>query len=378
MTFKKITGKIHLWLGLFSGIVVFIVAITGCILVFEHEVMKLTGAPFVHKNPKNAIDTAATPVLKPSELTQKLEDKFPRSVKWGVSYHRGFSSTVWGYDTLNKKDIGMSLNPYTGQETPERTDVAAPEETATEKFFHFILAGHLNLWVPHIAGKLIVDFCTLFFLIMLISGIILWWPKNRAARKQRFRFQWKSSTKWKRKNYDLHNVLGFYMSWVAIFIVITGLVMAFEWFGKGWYFLLAAGGSPPTVISKPAKFIASNPSEAADKIFERNFLNDPGFDGWMEIYFLDEEGSIMYRKQYASGKMDEAVLNIYTLEKKRSENTVADAVIGKNYSIHVGEIGGLPTKFLAFFTSLIAASLPVSGFYIWWGRRKKTIVRKSI
>ena len=43
-----------------------------------------------------------------------------------------------------------------------------------------------------------------------------------------------------------------------------------------------------------------------------------------------------------------------------------------NYDIHVGAVLGLPGKILAFFASLIAASLPVTGFVIWWGRRKKS------
>jgi uncharacterized iron-regulated membrane protein len=34
---------------------------------------------------------------------------------------------------------------------------------------------------------------------------------------------------------------------------------------------------------------------------------------------------------------------------------------------------GLPGKILMFFASLIVASLPVTGFYIWWGRRQKKI-----
>jgi uncharacterized iron-regulated membrane protein len=42
-----------------------------------------------------------------------------------------------------------------------------------------------------------------------------------------------------------------------------------------------------------------------------------------------------------------------------------------NYDIHVGAILGFPGKVLAFLASLIAASLPVTGFMIWWGRRKK-------
>jgi uncharacterized iron-regulated membrane protein len=42
-----------------------------------------------------------------------------------------------------------------------------------------------------------------------------------------------------------------------------------------------------------------------------------------------------------------------------------------NYDIHVGAVLGLPGKIIAFCASLIAASLPITGFYIWWGRRKK-------
>lgn len=38
MRFKKLIGKIHLWLGLGSGLVVILLGITGCILAFETEI----------------------------------------------------------------------------------------------------------------------------------------------------------------------------------------------------------------------------------------------------------------------------------------------------------------------------------------------------
>ncbi|HWW38805.1 PepSY-associated TM helix domain-containing protein, partial [Pedobacter sp.] len=38
---KKIAGVLHLWLGLASGIIVFIVAVTGCIFVFQKEISEL-------------------------------------------------------------------------------------------------------------------------------------------------------------------------------------------------------------------------------------------------------------------------------------------------------------------------------------------------
>jgi len=53
--------------------------------------------------------------------------------------------------------------------------------------------------------------------------------------------------------------------------------------------------------------------------------------------------------------------------------SVPDKIKRMNYDIHVGAVLGLPGKILAFFASLIAASLPVTGFYIWWGRRKKKV-----
>jgi uncharacterized iron-regulated membrane protein len=49
-----------------------------------------------------------------------------------------------------------------------------------------------------------------------------------------------------------------------------------------------------------------------------------------------------------------------------------------NYDIHVGQIAGLPGKILAFIASLISASLPVTGFMIWLGKRNKKPKAKKI
>nr|WP_277603215.1 PepSY-associated TM helix domain-containing protein [Sphingobacterium sp. DR205] len=42
-----------------------------------------------------------------------------------------------------------------------------------------------------------------------------------------------------------------------------------------------------------------------------------------------------------------------------------------NYDIHVGKIAGRTGMWIAFIASLICASLPVTGFYIWYGRKFK-------
>ncbi|WP_226998944.1 PepSY domain-containing protein [Flavisolibacter tropicus] len=57
---------------------------------------------------------------------------------------------------------------------------------------------------------------------------------------------------------------------------------------------------------------------------------------------------------------------------------VADKPIRMNYDLHTGAIRGIAGKILVFCASLIAASLPVTRFYIWWGRRNKKKVAKPV
>src|SRR5690606_38723536 len=53
------------------------------------------------------------------------------------------------------------------------------------------------------------------------------------------------------------------------------------------------------------------------------------------------------------------------------DKNLREKMVAANYDIHVGAIFGLPTKIIAFIVSLLCASLPVTGFMIWYGRRKK-------
>lgn len=42
-----------------------------------------------------------------------------------------------------------------------------------------------------------------------------------------------------------------------------------------------------------------------------------------------------------------------------------------NYDLHTGTALGLSGKIIAFLASLVAAALPVTGYMIWFGKRKR-------
>jgi len=223
MQFKKISRTVHRWLGLVSGLVVSVLGITGCILAFETEIRNLTESYRFVKSTKGAY-------LPPSILRPIAEKKLQSKRALGIEYPGSGKAAVAVYYDETHYEL-VFLDPYTGE--------VLKHKNMNHDFFRFILDGHFYLWLPHAVGQPIVASATLIFLFLLISGLILWWPGNKAAARQRFRLKWKAS--WRRTNFDLHSVLGFYMTWIAVFITITGLVFGFQWFAKTVYWVSSGG-----------------------------------------------------------------------------------------------------------------------------------------
>lgn len=366
MTLKKWIGRIHLWLGLVSGVLIVFLGITGCILAFEKEIRNLTESyQFVEKQDK--------PYLPPSQLKAIAAKQLNGLPVVGLEYGSpGKAAFAAYYDTVAYTIVAM--NPYTGE--------VLKVKDMTKDFFRIVLDGHFYLWLPPAIGRPIVGSATLVFLIMLISGIILWWPKNKAAMKQRFSIKW--NAKWRRVNYDLHNVLGFYMSWIGIFLAITGLVWGFDWFADATYYATSGGKQRPPhehPVSNPK--IAGNTDQVADQLWAAHRSRMTDKESITVFYPVTATDPLEMGVNHRPGtyyKVDYYHYDRYSGEELPAtgsyaggfdEASMADKLVRMNYDIHVGAILGLPGKFLAFFGSLIAASLPVTGFLLWRGRRKK-------
>jgi uncharacterized iron-regulated membrane protein len=367
--FKKNIGVIHLWLGLSSGLVVLIVGLTGCILAFEHEIRSYT-EPYQYVNPI-ATGSQDAAFLLPSQLITIAERQGKKIT--AIQYRGAEKSAV-----LSAKGVQIYMNPYSGE--------VLKEKIIDKDFFRIVLAGHFYLWLPPKIGQPLVASMILVFVVLLITGLILWWPRrwNKANRKKSFTIKW--DARFKRVNYDLHNVLGFYAMLICLVLALTGLFYGFQWVQKTLYWTTSGGKSLPkikrplsdTTISMAtyqhpedvlwikaqkeydlsgARFQISFPAKSADP-FTTNFNPDLATFHKREFRYYDQK-----TLQELKGQ------GIWT--QKYENASAADKLHRMNYDIHVGAMWGLPGKILMFFGSLIAASLPVTGFLIWRGRRKK-------
>jgi uncharacterized iron-regulated membrane protein len=215
----------------------------------------------------------------------------------------------------------------------------------------------------------------------------MWWPKNlkKANADKSFKVKWKAS--FKRLNYDLHNVLGFYVLLVGLVLALTGLVWGFEWFSKSLYWVSSGGRSLPAKEkhhSDTSQLARIAPPTQLDKLWlqlrpdSRNEVGTIQIQLPMtkeEVYAVTEnpETGTYYRRELH--RYDQYSLRSLPIRgvfaKEFGKASGADQLHRMNYDIHVGAVLGWPGKIMAFFASLICGSLPITGFLVWWAKRKK-------
>jgi uncharacterized iron-regulated membrane protein len=375
--FKRISAWLHLWLGLFSGIIVVIVSITGAIYVFEKEIRSVT-EPWTHVQPQDQkmlppsvltdIAVKMVPGMKPTALNYGLPDQSAAAVSY--SRKTGLLITVF-------------IDPYSGR-VLKKTTTDFVGNKGDFDFFRFILHGHRALWLPYPIGRPIIGVAILIFVVLLISGLVLWWPKKwtKATRDKSFKVKWNAS--FKRVNYDLHNVFGFYSMLLLLIIALTGLVWSFQWVSKSVYWATSGGKSltEETAMVSDTTTKLSFSMASVDKLWNQIAVQDKpeGFYINLPRQKADLVEVIAYLRSGTYYKTNIYNFDQYTLKSLKSTGPysgryadagAADKLRRMNYDIHVGAILGIPGKVIAFFLAMVSASLPITGFYIWWGKRNK-------
>ncbi|MFZ4861357.1 PepSY-associated TM helix domain-containing protein [Sphingobacterium sp. Mn56C] len=378
---RRVNNWLHLWLGLISSVVVFVVCLTAAIWTFRYEITYyFEKGNQVEKQDKAYVTPA---ILRENALAYLRKDDKDMGHINSIFYRAGHKSIVLNYsDSLRAPAKQFYFNPYDG-----RVILHRDKQSVTQDFIDFLRAGHRFFWMPRHIGSPFVGTNCLVFLLLLITGLVWWYPKkwNKSTRDKSFKIKW--SANWKRVNLDLHNVLGFYAAFFAIILTVTGLYYSFTWFREGYHFVITAGKT----IEKPVRQnIKDNNQDgmpvvdADDILFKKHYdaYLAAGYEALYIFYPQQKNGPInLQLRPYEDGQYG-AISYIYdtrTLKPMgRNENqppqNFGQKVFAANFDIHVGSIGGIWTKILASLISLIGASLPVTGFIIWynrkWGKKK--------
>ncbi len=369
-TFRKFIRDIHLWLGVGSGIVLFLICLSGTIYTFRHEIEQ-----FLEPEKFEVTKSVSTP-LSLALLIEQTEKSTNGTVS-RISIYDDEKKPAELQVSMSKEDKRGEtyyVNPYT-------SEILGTGKGPATEFFMFFFKMHRWLLLDQEIGRPIVGVATLIFILLTITGLVLWLPKKiKHWKSLKPGLSIKFSGSWKRINHDLHNVLGFYTFILILIMAFSGLNWSFEWYKEGMSNVLNAKvfGSRDEKKLESVQ-LPNSTSLAADQIAavaNREFL----YNGKLTISLAKgAEGSYEVTKKndakFNKEASDKLVIDQYSgkiLKKELFANkTLGQKIATQMKAIHLGEIYGSFSKFIYFISCLIATSLPVTGVIIWINKLRK-------
>lgn len=395
--------KIHLWLSVPFGILITLICFSGAMLVFEKEITEAMNTGLYK------VDSSAGKPLPVDVVAARVAVTLPEDVSvTGVTVVPD-PSEAYRVGLSKPRRAVVYVNQYTGEVLGRQE---RPAFFATMFSLHRWLLDSGRPDGRPAWGKIAVGVSTIMFVIALITGIIIWWPKSRKALrnslkltvgKGRFRF-WHS----------LHVAGGVYAMVLLLAMALTGLTWSFSWYNRAFYAVFgveapsggghgggttakaqSGGGRQQADGERGGRSGRNGNGERRHDNGERRGGNGEGRRGnygpkaerndftWQRVYDQlnasnPHAASITIGDGEATvtpgGLGNTRATDRYTFDKATGQVTSATLYAdsqaqgkmrGWIFSVHTGSFGGLFTRILWFLAALLGASLPLTGYYLW-------------
>jgi uncharacterized iron-regulated membrane protein len=359
---RRIWLNIHLYLGLFAGFVLALFGLTGSVLVFSDEI---DGA----LNPGLAAPSRVERFATPDEVAQTVRTRtgqYPYMIEQpthGRPHYLAFVNESQGRDESLR---ALIVDGSSGAVLADRRWGGY--------FVSFARRLHTELLLGE-SGHFVVGLLGIIGLVSLATGLYLWWPRVGGFRKA-LAFRWhRHATAF---NFELHRISGFYLLIVLFVITASGIYLAMpEPF-------VAAVDNFAHVTPYPEAVPAGVPAEPTQplslaKAADIVSAHAPGavVTGFYVPSRPDESYAVYYRgadEPFSDFGRSALWIDRYTgrvqMAREYAQSSTADRAFALQILLHNGEIAGSVGRWLVFIAGLALPLLYVTGFYLWWVRRR--------
>lgn len=354
---RKAAFQIHLWVGLFLAVYVALIGLTGSILVFRAELEAWSRPPELRgawNGPVN-IDPA-TAIANVTKARPGAIVGFLYAPRLNVPAYAALVAAKGGADTVY-------VHPETGAIQGSESAGAHGFLRLVGQFHFFLLLGRPGLLANGVGSLLL--------LALTLTGIVIWWPGIRA---------WKRglvvdfSLSWKRINYDLHNVTGFWTLGIVSFWAISGVYFA-------WPKEFAAVLERFSPLSAPQKQFAIAPgatgkADIAAVLAQARALCPGTMFYAISIPPAAKTPILVYMARHKSGgalEADYVYFDPHTGKhlgtwQRGLTRTASDWIVWSMLPFHTGTRWGFAVKTLWFLLGLSFPLLAVTGVWMYWNR----------
>jgi sulfite reductase (NADPH) flavoprotein alpha-component len=372
---KAALHQVHSIAGLVLALLLSLIALTGAIMSFEDEIGDALNAGIMQVEPRQ------TPALMPDELVARLEaGGVGKAASVMLSSDPSAAVRVrFGRDEQGVRRTSIYVDPY---------DARVLGEPRGEAFFVTVRQLHRWLLIPGEAkgwGRQITGVAALGLIVMLISGLVLRWPRRAGSVKMWLKPNLGLSGRGLHRS--LHAVIGTWVLPVYLVMTLTGLWYSFDWYKDGVVWLLsrphvAAAKMQPKMPAKapraagraePSESVGFNQAWAALQReeggrFSRALLalpNGPGtvirIRSWPKGSTLDTTRD-EFRVDAVTGQVISA--------ERYADKTLGEKIIANVLDIHRGAILGWPGKLVFMIAAATMPLFAVTGFLLYLSRRR--------
>jgi uncharacterized iron-regulated membrane protein len=344
-------------LGLGIGLLVSITCLTGSLIVYKPEIESLTLGEVSHLVP--TADRATVSLQSAYDAVQQRKPV----CKIVQAYLHAEPDLAWSFD-LNCKPQGrvvVYVDKYRGNITGE--------DHFQGKWTQWLYDLHVRL-LSGTTGETVNGIGALLLILLASTGLVVWWPGIKYWRSG-FRFEWRA--RWRRRNYDLHRLTGFFASLLLMFVALTGAYFAFP---KTYEDIVAWAAQKPSVLLAPRTGIGASRQISLDAIYASAVQAMPV--GETTLFTFPQQKNAPYSlRRMLPGDWRRTGDNLVYIDQYTGQ------VIRTNYHrelswpirltrdiypLHFGTFGGNFTRILWIIVGVAPAILYVTGLLMWWNR----------
>lgn len=373
--------ELHTWVGITSGILLFICFLAGGLSMFQHDLSKWATP---ERQSLNAISSTQY-----KSLVQQVQAEYPETLK---SFQLNLDSKEFHYAPMQWKakeqvkdsEHGIDLHQNAMLATLNDDGTIHVEQENLSKLGWLIEQLHETAGIPgslgdHTLGMYIMGIVAALYFLALMTGLIVLLP---TLVKDYFAIR--TGKNKKRFWLDAHNVIGITSFPFHIIICVTVISFAYHDVIYSAIGGLASKDKPLFARPTAAKIVEPVAPLDVEKVFAKIQQQAPEYQiSSISFNNLDNPAKASARANlYSADQMlrgdnfDVMVFNPYQDKPYSTNNlnthaTAMDQVIRSMFSLHFGNYGGDFTRWLYFIFGIGGAFLFYSGNILWIESRIK-------
>jgi uncharacterized iron-regulated membrane protein len=238
MKLRTIVFWPHLMAGVVAFAVVLLMSITGVVLMYERQIVAWADVGFRSTPP-----SAEAPRLPLDEVVRRLGHSVPDVTPTAVTISADRGAPV----SISAQSRTLYADAYTGRLLGESSQ-------SVRRFMTSVRAWHRWIGVSgegRSLARAVTGWSNLLFLLLVISGVYLWFPRRWTWPRVRPVVWFTRTTTSRARDFNWHNTIGAWSAVPLFIVVLTALPMSFPWANEFLY--RAVGEQPPAAGGRGAR-----------------------------------------------------------------------------------------------------------------------------